>query len=90
MEDAAGSRGPVKTAKGAMPIDKIWIGKSYQDRFGIFCERLMTEGLYDAVCYFTSSADRPQPIELVRNLDWRHFSAAIGARITYLQELGLP
>jgi Restriction endonuclease XhoI len=47
MEDAAGSRGPVKTAEGAMPIDKVWIGRSYQDRFGIFCERLMAEGLYD-------------------------------------------
>jgi hypothetical protein len=73
-----------------MPIDKVWIGRSYQDRFGIFCERLMAEGLYDAVCYFTSSANRPRPIEPVDSLDWRHFSAAISARITYLQELGLP
>jgi hypothetical protein len=73
-----------------MPIDKVWIGRSYQDRFGIFCERLVAEGLYDAVGYFTSSADRPKPIGLVGSLDWRHFSAAINARITYLQELGLP
>jgi hypothetical protein len=90
IEDAAASRGPVKAAEGAMPIDKIGIGRSYQDRFGIFCERLLAEGLYDAVCYFTSAADRSQPIELVANLDWRHFSASISARITYLQELGLP
>jgi hypothetical protein len=90
MEDAVRSRVPVKTTEGALPIDKVWIGRSYQERFGIFCERLMTEGLYDAVCYFTSSAGRPKPIELVGSLDWRHFSAAISARITYLQELGLP
>lgn len=90
MEDAAGSRGPVKTTKGAIPIDNFWIGRSYQDRFGIFCERLVAEGLYDAACYFTSSAAKPKPIELVTSLDWRHFSAGISARITYLRELGLP
>jgi hypothetical protein len=90
MEDAKKSRSPVKTARGALPVDKIWHGKSYQDRFAIFCERLMAEGLYDAVCYIVSSADNPKPTELVDSLDWRHFSAAINARLTYLQEFGLP
>jgi hypothetical protein len=50
----------------------------------------MAEGLYDAVCYITSSPDNPKPTELVDGLDWRHFSAAISARLTYLQEFGLP
>lgn len=50
----------------------------------------MAEGLYDAVCYVTSSAKNPAPTELVESLDWRHFSAAINARLTYLRELGLP
>ncbi|MDH6123193.1 PaeR7I family type II restriction endonuclease [Kitasatospora sp. GP82] len=90
MQDEAGSRRPVKPAKGALPVEDIWHGKSYQDRFGIFCQRLMAEQLYDAVCYVTSSADEPKPTEPVASLDWRHFSAAINARITYLQELGLP
>ncbi|MGH3907313.1 MAG: PaeR7I family type II restriction endonuclease [Pseudonocardiaceae bacterium] len=90
MEDAAGSRSPVQIAEGAMPVDQLWKGTSYQDRFAIFCERLMAEGLYDAVCYITSSADNPKPIELLESLNWRHFSAAIIARLAYLQELGLP
>lgn len=90
MEDAAGSRTPVQVAEGAMPVDQLWKGKSYQDRFAIFCERLMAESLYDAVCYVTSSADNPKPVELIKSLDWRHFSAAINARLAYLQELGLP
>ena len=50
----------------------------------------MAEGLYDAVCYVTSSAREPAPAEPVPSLDWRHFSAAITARLSYLQELGLP
>jgi hypothetical protein len=41
----------------------------------------MAEGLYDAVCYITSSPDNPKPTELVDGLDWRHFSAAISARV---------
>lgn len=90
MEDAAGSRSPVQIAEGAMPVDQAWKGKPYQDRFAIFCERLMTECLYDAVCYITSSTDNPKPVELVKSLDWQHFSAAISARLVYLQELGLP
>ena len=73
-----------------MPVDRLWKDKSYQDRFAIFCERLMAESLYDAVCYIISSADSPKPIELIESLDWRHFSAAISARLAYLQELGLP
>lgn len=91
MEDAQGSRSPVRIPTGAaFPVEAVWRGSSYQDRFAIFCQRLMAEGLYDAICYITSSAEQPVPTELVESLDWRHFSAAITARLTYLQELGLP
>ncbi|MFD8059802.1 PaeR7I family type II restriction endonuclease [Streptomyces cyaneofuscatus] len=90
MEDGPGSRRPVRAADGALPIDGIWRDTSYQDRFGIFCQRLVTEQLYDAACYVTSSPGAPRPIELVESLDWRHFSAAINARLTYLKDLGIP
>lgn len=90
MQDEDGSRRPVKPAQGAFPVENVWQGMSYQDRFGLFCERLLEEQLYDAVCYITSSAANPKPTEPVSRLDWRHFSAAIIARLTYLQELGLP
>ncbi|MFI1443282.1 PaeR7I family type II restriction endonuclease [Streptomyces fructofermentans] len=90
MEDHAKSRSPVRIAGGAFPVENIWHNTSYQDRFGIFCERLMAEGLYDSVCYLTSSASDPRPTEPVPSLDWRHFAAAINARISYLAELGLP
>lgn len=90
MEDHPKSRSPVSVRKGPFPVERIWLGKSYQDRFAIFCERLMDEGLYDSVCYISSSKDETKPIELVTSLDWRHFSAAINARIKYLEDLGLP
>ncbi|WP_219466512.1 PaeR7I family type II restriction endonuclease [Nonomuraea rhizosphaerae] len=90
MEDAPGSRSAVRISEGAFSVEDIWHGASYQDRFSIFCQRLMTEGLYDAVCYITSSAAEPKPNEPMRALDWQHFAAAINARITYLKDLGLP
>ncbi|MFD0885264.1 PaeR7I family type II restriction endonuclease [Streptosporangium algeriense] len=90
MQDAPGSRSPVRTANGTFAVEDVWKGASYQRRFSIFCERLLSEGLYDAVCYITSSADDPRPVELVESLDWKHFAAAIVARITYLKELGIP
>ncbi|WP_055691617.1 PaeR7I family type II restriction endonuclease [Streptomyces prasinus] len=65
-------------------------GKSYQERFGIFCERLVEEQLYDAACFITSSAEDPMPKELFPKLDWQHFADAIAGRITYLQGLGMP
>ncbi len=90
MQDGEGSRTPVAPLKAALPMDEIWRGASYQDRFGIFCERLIAEQLYDAACFITSSAEEPKPVEPVDSLDWRHFSAAINARLTYLKELGIP
>jgi hypothetical protein len=90
LHDGRKSRSPVRMRKGAFPVEPVWRGSSYQDRFAVFCQRLVAEGIYDAVCYVTSSADNPAPVEPVGSLDWRHFSAAISARITYLQELGLP
>ncbi|MCI0386360.1 PaeR7I family type II restriction endonuclease [Streptomyces sp. CNQ085] len=90
MQDGGGSRSPVKIAKGGLPVDAMWHGTSYQDRFGTFCQRLVDEQLYDAVCYVASSLENPSPIEPVDSLDWRHFAAAINARLTYLKSLGLP
>lgn len=91
MEDGPKSRSEVKMPKhAAFPVEEAWLGSSYQDRFAIFCERLMDEGLYDAVCYITSSAKNPVPVELVERCDWQHFCAEISARLTYLRELGLP
>ncbi|MYY03224.1 MULTISPECIES: PaeR7I family type II restriction endonuclease [unclassified Streptomyces] len=90
MQDEEGSCRPVRPAMGALPVDDIWHGMSYQERFGVFCQRLMSERLYDAACYITSSAFDPWPREPVDKLDWRHFSAAINARLSYLKDLGFP
>ncbi|MFL1427500.1 MULTISPECIES: PaeR7I family type II restriction endonuclease [unclassified Nocardiopsis] len=91
MEDDEGSRRPVNFAKkAALPPEAIWRGASYQDRFGIFCQRLIDESLYDSVCYVTSSKESLSPVEPVEQLDWSHFAAGVRSRISYLGELGYP
>ncbi|WP_030546270.1 PaeR7I family type II restriction endonuclease [Streptomyces albus] len=90
MQDGEKCSAPVRIAQGALPVDDVWHGTSYQDRFGIFCRRLLDESLYDAVCYVTSSAGTPRPVEPVESLDWRHFAAAINGRLAYLKSLGIP
>jgi hypothetical protein len=91
MEDHPGSVRPIaKPKQGPFPAERIWRGASYQDRFSITGKRLLDEGLYDAVCYLVSSSQHPGPKEPASQLDWRHFSAAIQARINYLANLGYP
>lgn len=91
MEDHPKSR-----ASGGRPRGKPfvsgaeWEGRSYQERFALTGERLLDEGLYDALCYVVSSRDATGPIEPSPQLDWRHFAAAVRARIEYLSELGYP
>ncbi|HEX7244336.1 MAG TPA: PaeR7I family type II restriction endonuclease [Solirubrobacterales bacterium] len=67
-----------------------WPVLSYEKRFAITGRRLVDERIYDAVCFVSASSDAPKPREPEPLLDWRHFSAAIEARLTYLSKLGLP
>lgn len=91
MDDAEASRcACTPRANPALPLAVDWTDLSYQERFAIAGLRLLDENLYDAVCYVTSSPTDPLPSEPEPRLDWRHFSAAIEARLTYLSGLGLP
>lgn len=91
IDDDEGSRRPgARLQTGAFPAEEVWAGRSYQDRFALTGQRFIDEGLYDAVCFLASSPDDPGPREPSPQLDWRHFCAAINARIEYLANLGYP
>ncbi|MBA2359326.1 MAG: type II site-specific deoxyribonuclease [Actinobacteria bacterium] len=91
MEDHPKSRAPGGRPRGDPFVSgREWSGRSYQERFVLTGERLIDEGTYDALCYVVSSPQTPAPIEPSKRLDWRHFSAAIQARIAYLANLGYP
>jgi hypothetical protein len=91
MEDHPKSRQPGGRPRGKPFVSAPeWAGRSYQQRFALSGQRLLDEKMYDAVCYIVSSRDDPGPIEPSDRMDWRHFSAAVTARITYLANLGYP
>lgn len=91
IQDELGSSKPGgATRAAAFPPEGVWRGASYQDRFVLTGERMLDEGLYDAVCYLVSSAANPGPKEPSTRMDWQHFAAAIQGRIKYLAELGHP
>lgn len=82
MEDHPRSACPAQNPRTkTFRVDPRWVNRSYQQRFVVTGERLLDEGLYDAVCYLVSSPNDPGPRELSPRLDWRHFSAAIQARL---------
>jgi hypothetical protein len=91
MEDHAKSRNPGGRPRGRPFVSgKEWAGRSYQERFVLTGERLLDEKMYDALCYVVSAREKPGPIEPSQRLDWHHFSAALQARIAYLDRLGYP
>lgn len=91
MQDEEGSRRPLyKSGVRSFAREKIWRDLSYQDRFSVTGARLLDERIYDAICYLVSSPDEPGPLEPSSRLNWRHFAAAIEARIAYLAGLGYP
>lgn len=91
LDDSPEARQPREPRTNPMlPTAPEWPVLSYRSRFSLTGRRLVDEGVYDAVCYISASASQPKPSEPEPMLDWRHFSAAIEARLTYLSKLGLP
>lgn len=54
VEDAPGSRRPVRDAAPHFPIFPEFQGASYVERYGVLCRRLVREQLYSAACVITS------------------------------------
>ncbi|MEV5850705.1 PaeR7I family type II restriction endonuclease [Streptomyces sp. NPDC051985] len=90
MEDDSGSRRPVKTAKSPLPASDTWMDLSYQQRGGVFCERLLAENLYDTVCYVTAPKGSGSFVEPVPSVGWSAFAEAIIDRIEELRAIGIP
>jgi hypothetical protein len=91
MEDHPGSRHLVRERSSrSFPVDPVWANRSYQSRYALTGRRLVDSKMYDALCYIVSSRQDPTPIEPEPSIDWRHFAAAIRARIQYLASLGYP
>ncbi len=88
LEEAAGSIKAVRLPRMQFPPDPEFIGSSYKDRYGILCERLIRERLYDAVWFVSTSADGSIIDEPKPGLRFSDFKAALLGRVAQVQSLG--
>lgn len=57
LEEADGSTSPVRVYEPHFPVDPVFEGASYADRYQILCERLLRERLYDGACFVLSERE---------------------------------
>jgi Restriction endonuclease XhoI len=80
LEEALRSTAPVRVRSPYFSADRAYDGASYKGRYEAFCRRLLTSGLYDAVCFATSSAAPGSPIHEPSDLlSFRAFTDAISS-----------
>jgi hypothetical protein len=81
LEEHAESAKPVVTRDLDFPIEALFTDSSYKLRYEILCRRMVEEGLYDAACLVTSSADPQTPIhEPARDLGFDNFLDRVRVR----------
>jgi type II restriction enzyme len=86
LEDTDRSSSPVSIPEMRFQPDEVFVGASYKERYGVLCERLMRERLYDAVWFLATSramtASEPKP-----GLRIDEFRAAISGRVAQVASL---
>ncbi len=91
IEDAEGSRTPSSRISPASVgnLDPAFRGCTYCERMERMCERMMTDHLYDGVCFATTSRDPGElPTEPNPSLSWAAFSGALKTRLSHLGKAG--
>lgn len=88
LEESPQSSNPVRVGSTPFTTDAAFSGTSYRDRYQILCRRLVSDGLYDAACFATSSRipgsriGQPDPA-----LSFAAFQEAIADRIAFIRTL---
>ena len=57
VEDAEGSRNPVRDRSPHFPVFEVFEGASYLKRYDVLCQRMMQERLYSAAAVMTTTRE---------------------------------
>lgn len=88
VERTPKSLAPVAVPIGMpFPVDPIFVGASYIERYQIFFERMVAEGNYDAAVLLTAKVGSEDFIEPSVLLSLANMEAAIRARAEYIKSL---
>lgn len=82
-ESPASLRATQSITLSPYPVDRTFQNLSYAQRYEVVCERMVRELLYDAACFFTSSADkgaRGQFEQPNKELSIKNFAISLHAR----------
>lgn len=88
LEDCERSTIPIRTRRGHFG-DEFGFpeGASYKDRYGIFFERLIQDGRYDAICYLASTtSDKPSVSEPRAEMGFGQFAQSIADRVAEIRK----
>jgi hypothetical protein len=87
LEDCEASTSPVSVREPHFEVDEVFKDASYKKRYGIFCERLILERVYDASCFLTAQfsdndirVDTPNP-----HLSFKHFISSLKGQMQTLK-----
>lgn len=82
LEDAPGSRTPVRVKEPHFEVFSEFRDCSYADRYRIFCQKLVRERLYDAACLLLSDQEgglRGEYSEPSEEVGFRNFATSLMA-----------
>ena len=81
LEDCAEVHRPVRPAEPYFPVDPIFRGASYSERYAILSRRLVLERLYDATCLTLATKAIPSHVSHpAPELNFRQFAAQLQAQ----------
>lgn len=85
LEEHPESTQSVDVREPLFDAEEVLAGASYKKRYELLCRRLLAQGLYDAVCFVTSSDDAEAEIhEPAGELNFRSFVSQIRRRADQL------
>lgn len=88
MEHAQGSTSVVRDhGRPVFRPDSLFDNTSYMDRYGLLFQRLVSERLYDAACLISTKRGEGIHSEPVVEVSTANLTAAISARVTYIEGL---
>lgn len=85
LEENDKSVQPVDVREPLFDVEQVFSGASYKKRYELLCRRLLSDGLYDAACFVTSSDDPAAQIhEPAGDLNFSNFVSQIQRRADQL------
>jgi hypothetical protein len=92
LEDRESVRASVSNKEPHFPVDPVFAGASYRQRYEVLCRRLVLERLYSSACFIVATSAKSTRItQPAPDLTFQRFSAALrGHALAFLSDRPRP